>query len=82
MKMCFTKPAHSQPQQHHRGKPKQAHQIVPKNHNKLHQNTCDSDNDDDFIIVFQLHAQPQKNIHNQRVNTSYAQKCLYANIPY
>ena len=81
--MCFTKPAHLQPQQHHRGKPKQAHQIVvPKHHNKLHQNTCNGDNDDDFIIPFQLHAQPQKNVHNQRVNTSYAQKCLYANIPY
>ena len=59
--MCFTKPAHLQPQEHHRGKPKQAHQIVvPKNHNKLHQNTPDGDNDDDFIIAFQLHAQPQK----------------------
>ena len=82
-KMCFTKPAHLQPQQYHRGKPKQAHQIVvPELHNKPHQNTCDSDNDDDFIIAFQLHAQPQRSIHNQRVNTSYAQKCLYANIPY
>ena len=83
-KMCFTKPAHLQLQQYHRGKPKQAHQIVvPEHHNKLqHQNTCNCDNDDDFIIAFQLHAQPQRSIHNQRVNTSYAQKCLYANIPY
>ena len=81
--MCFTKPAHSQPQQYHRGKPKQAHQIVvPEHHNKLHQNTCNCDNDDDFIITFQLSAQPQRSIHNQRVNTSYAQKRLYANIPY
>ena len=81
--MCFTKPAHSQPQQYHRGKPKQAHQIVvPEHHNKLHQNTHNCDNDDYFIIAFQLCAQPQRSIHNQRVNTSYAQKCLYANIPY
>ena len=34
------------------------------------------------MIAFQLSAQPQRSIHNQRVNTSYAQKCLYANIPY
>ena len=82
-KMCFTKLAQSQPQQYYRGKPKQAHQIVvPEHHNKLHQNTCNGNNDDDFIIAFQLHAQPQRSIHNQRVNTSYAQKCLYANIPY
>ena len=87
-KMCFTKPAHLQLQQHHRGKPKQSHQIVvPEHHNKLqhhnkHQNTCNCDNDDDFIIAFQLHAQPQRSIHNQRVNTSYAKKCLYTNIPY
>ena len=60
MKMCFTKPAHSQPQQYNSGKPKQAHQIVvPEHHNKLHhnklhQNTCDCDNDDDFMKVFQL----------------------------
>ena len=67
-----------------RGKPKQTHQIVvPEHHNKLHQNTCyGDDDDDDFIIAFQLCAQPQKNVHNQRVNTSYVQKCLFANIPY
>ena len=34
------------------------------------------------MIAFLLHAEPQRNIHNQRVNTSYAQKCLYVNIPY
>ena len=34
------------------------------------------------MIVFQLHAQPQSSMHNQRMNTSYAQKHLYANIPY
>ena len=34
------------------------------------------------MIVFQLCAQPQKSIHNQRVNTNYAQKCQYTNIPY
>ena len=75
-KMCFTKSAHPQLQQYHRGKPKQAHQIVvPEHYNKC-------DNDDKFMIAFQLCAQPQRSIHNQRVNTSYAQKCLYANIPY
>ena len=34
------------------------------------------------MIAFQLHAQPQKNLHNQKVTTGYTQKCLYANIPY
>ena len=81
--MCFTKSAHLQLQQYHRGKPKQAHQIVvPEHYNKLYQNTCRCDNDDEFMIAFQLHAQPQRSIHNQRVNTRYAQKHLYANIPY
>ena len=79
--MCFTKTA--QLQQYHRGKPKQAHQIVvPEHYNKPYQNTCKCDNDDEFMIAFQLCAQPQRSIHNQRVNTSYAQKCLYANISY
>ena len=40
------------------------------------------DNDDEFMIAFQLHAQPQRSMHNQRVTTGYVQKCLYANIPY
>ena len=63
--MFFTKPAQFQPQQYHRGKPKQAHRIVvPEYHNKPHQNTCDCDNDDDFVIEFQLRAQPQRSIHN------------------
>ena len=34
------------------------------------------------MIAFRLSAQPQKNVHNQKVTTGYAQKCLYANIPY
>ena len=34
------------------------------------------------MIAFQLHAQPQRSVHNQRVTTSYTQKHLYANIPY
>ena len=34
------------------------------------------------MIAFQLHAQPQRSIYNQRVTTGYTQKCLYANIPY
>ena len=55
--MCFTKNAHPQPQQYHKGKPKQAHQIiVPEHSTKQYQNTCDCDNDDDFMIAFQLHA--------------------------
>ena len=40
---------------------------------------CD---DNDFMIAFQLHAQPQKNVHNQNVTAGYTQKCLYGNIPY
>ena len=33
--MCFTKSAHLQPQQYHRGKPKREHQIVvPEHYNK------------------------------------------------
>ena len=79
--MCFTKNAHPQPQQYHKGKPKQAHQIVvPEHSTKQYQNTCECDNDDDFMIAFQLCAQPQKSVHNQRVTTGYTQKCLYANI--
>ena len=31
-KMCFTKNAHLQPQQYHKGKPKQAHQIIVPEH--------------------------------------------------
>ena len=38
--------------------------------------------DDNFMIAFQLHAQPQKKVHNQKITTGYTQKCLYANIPY
>ena len=34
------------------------------------------------MIAFQLHAQPQKIVHNQKVTMGYTQKCLYANIPY
>ena len=56
--------------------------FVPEHHKKPHQNTHECDNDDDFIIAFQLRAQPREAFTNQRVNTSYAQKCLYANIPY
>ena len=79
--MCFTKNA--QPQQYHKGKSKQAHQIiVPEHSTKQYQNTCDYDNDDDFMVAFQLRAQPQKNVHNQKVTAVYMQKHLYANIPY
>ena len=81
--MCFTKNAHPQPQHYHKGKPKQAHQIIVPEHSTMqYQNTGDCDNDDDFMIAFQLHAQPQKNVHNQKVVTGYMQKPLYANIPY
>ena len=80
--MCFTKSVHPHPQHYHKGKPKQAHQIiVPEQSIDLYKNTHECD-DDDFMITFQLHAQPQKNVHNQMVTTGYKQKCLYANIPY
>ena len=69
--MCFTKNAHPQPQPYHKGKPKQAHQlIVPEQSIYQYKNTheCDDDDDhdddDDFMIAFQLHVQPQKNVHN------------------
>ena len=82
-KMCFTKNAHSQPQHYHKGRPKQAHQIVvPEHSTKQYQNAHECDNDYDFMIAFQLCAHPQKNVHNQKVTTGYTQKCLYANIPY
>ena len=81
--MCFTKNAHPQPQHYHKGKPKQVHQIiVPEHFMKQYQNTHVCDNDDDFMIAFQLCAQLQKSVHNQQVTTGYTQKCLYANIPY
>ena len=61
------KNAHPQPQQYHKGKPKHAHQIfVPEHSTKQYHNTCNCHNDDDFMIAFQLHAQPQKSVHNQR----------------
>ena len=62
-KMCFTKNAHLQPQPQHyyKGKPKEAHQInVPEYSAKQYKNTYKCDNDDDFMIAFQIHAQPQK----------------------
>ena len=34
------------------------------------------------MIAFQLCAEPQKSVHNQRVTKGYTQKCLHANIPY
>ena len=81
--MCFTKNAHQQPQHYQKGKPKQAHQIVvPEHSTKQYKNMHDCDNDDDFMAAFQLQAQPQNNVHNQKVTTGYTQKCWYANIPY
>ena len=60
-----------------------AHQIiVPEHSTKQYQNTHNYDNDDDFMIAFQVHAQPQKSVHNRKVTTGYTQKHLYANIPY
>ena len=81
--MCFTKNTYPQPQQYHRGKAKLAHQIlVPEHSIKPYQNACKCDNDDKFMIAFQLHAQSQRSVHNQRVTTGYAQKRLCANILY
>ena len=80
--MCFSKNAHPQPQQYYKVKAKQAHQIiVPEQSTDQYKSTHESD-DDDFMIAFQLCAQPQKNIHTQKATTGYTQKCLYANIPY
>ena len=71
-KMCFTKNAHQQPQYYQKHKPKQAHQIiVPEHSTKQYKNAHKCDNDDDFMIAFQLCAQPQKNVHNQKVTTGY-----------
>ena len=79
--MCFIKNVQLQSQQCHKGKTKQAHQIiVPEQPNKQYNSTDESD-DDDFIIAYQLHAQPQKNVNSQKASTSYTKKCLYANIP-
>ena len=81
--MWFTKNVHQQPQQYHKGKPKQAHQIiVPEQSTNQYKSTHKSDDDDTFLIAFQLCAQPQKNVHIQKATTGYTQKCLYANIPY
>ena len=72
---------HPQPQHYHKGRPKQAHQIfVPEPSTDQYKNTHECD--DDFMIAFQLHAQPQKNVHNQRVTAGYTQKHLYASILY
>ena len=67
--MCFTKNVHPQPQQYHKGKPKQAHQIIVLEQSPDHQykGTHESDDDDDFLIALQLHVQPQKNVHYQKV---------------
>ena len=34
------------------------------------------------MLVYQMHAQPQKNVNSQKASTSYTKKCLYVNIPY
>ena len=65
--MCFTKNAHLQPQHYHKGKPIQPHQIIVPEHSiKQYMNTHECDNDDDFMIAFQLHAQPQKMFTTKR----------------
>ena len=59
--MSFTKNAHPQPQHYHKRNPKQAHQIiVPEQSSDWYKNTHECDDDDDFMIAFQLHAQPKK----------------------
>ena len=80
--MCFTKNVHPQPQHYHKGKPKQAHEIIlTEQSNDQYKKTHECD-DDDFMIAFQLRPQTQSNVHNQKVTTGYTQKCLYAYIPY
>ena len=66
-KICFTKNEQPQSQQCHKGKPKQAHHIIiPKQINERYKSADKNDDDDDFMITYQMHAQPQKNvnIHN------------------
>ena len=66
--MCFTKDAQPQSQQQYKGKPKQAYQtIIPEQLNEQYECADKSDDDDDnFIIAYQMHAQPQKMLNNQK----------------
>ena len=81
--MCFAKNAQPQLQQQYKGKPKQAYQIiVPEKPNAQYESADESDDDDDnFIIAYQMHALPQKTVNSQKASKSYTQKGLYANIP-
>ena len=60
-KMCFTKNAQPQSQQQYKRKPKQAYEIIiPQQPNEKYEGIDKSDDDDDFIITYEMCAQPQK----------------------
>ena len=61
-------------QQCHVGKPKKAHQIIiPEQCNEWYKSVDKSDDDNDFMITYEMHAQPQKNvnIHSEKASISY-----------
>ena len=78
--MSFNKNAHPQPQHYHKGKPKQAHQIiVPEQSTDQYKNTHESDDDDDdFVIAFQLCTQPQKKmfITKRSLQATHRNTCM------
>ena len=81
--MCFTKNAQPQSQQQYKGKPKQTYQIIiPEQPDTQYEGADESDDDDNFIIVYQMHAQSQKTVNSQKASKRYTQKHLYANIQY
>ena len=82
-KKCFTKKAQPHSQQKYKGKPKQAYQIIiPEQLNEQYKSADKSDDDDDFIIPYQMCVHPQKTVNCQKASKSYTKKCLYANIQY
>ena len=82
-KMCFTNNVQPQSQQCNKCKPNQAHQIIiTEQPNEQYKSADESDDEDDFMIAYQMYAQPQKNVNSQKASTSYTKKCLYTNIPY
>ena len=76
--MCFTKNAHPQLQHYNKCKPKQAHQIiVPDQSTDQYKNTHECDDDDDFMIAFQLHAEPQKMFITKRsLQATHRNACM------
>ena len=63
----LNKNAQPQSQQCHKGKPKQAHQIIiPEQPNEWHKSADKSDGEDNIVIVYQMCAQPEKNVNSQK----------------